>query len=126
VTVAPGTPRVRAPALVGIGLVAGTFSALFGVGGGLVVVPALVLLGRFPPRSAAATSLGAIGITAAAGTVVYGVLGAVVWRYALLVGLPALVGSLVGTAVQQRISGRMLVFGFAVLLVALGIRFLVG
>ena len=112
--------------LAAIGVVAGVLSALFGVGGGIVIVPALVLVARFPPRAAAATSLGAIGITAAAGAAVYAALGEVDWRYAALVGLPALVGALAGTALQQRLSSRILVALFAVLLVAVGLRLIVG
>jgi uncharacterized membrane protein YfcA len=91
-----------------------------------VIVPALVLVAHFPPRAAAATSLGAIGITAAAGAAVYAALGEVDWRYAALVGLPALVGALAGTALQQRLSSRILVALFALLLVAVGVRLVVG
>jgi uncharacterized membrane protein YfcA len=116
----PGTA-----ALVAIGAVAGAFSALLGVGGGVVIVPALVLLARFPPRAAAATSLGAIGITAAAGTAVYAALGDVRWGDAALLGLPALVGAVLGTSLQQRLSSRLLVALFALLLAGLGVRFLV-
>jgi uncharacterized membrane protein YfcA len=121
-----GPARPGAATLVGIGLAAGVFSALLGVGGGLVIVPALVLLARFPPRAAAATSLGAIGITAAAGAAVYGALGSVHWDDAALIGLPALFGALIGTHVQQRLSSRILVVLFALLLAGLGVRFLVG
>ena len=58
--------------LVAIGLVAGLFSALFGVGGGIVIVPLLLLAARCPPHVATATSLAAIGITALAGATRYG------------------------------------------------------
>ena len=50
-----------------IGLVAGLFSAVFGVGGGIVIVPLLILLLGFQSRAAAATSIAAIWITALAG-----------------------------------------------------------
>src|SRR5687768_7425807 len=92
--------------LVAIGLVAGFFSALFGVGGGIVIVPMLILLLRFPPRWAMATSLTAIGVTALAGTIAYAFHGKVEPEYALLVGLPAAAGAVAGTAVQQRPGGR--------------------
>ena len=72
-----------------IGVVAGFFSALFGVGGGLITVPLLLLFTRFAERPAMATSLGAIGITALAGTIRYAFHGDVEWGYAALVGLPA-------------------------------------
>ena len=112
--------------LVAIGVAAGGLSALFGVGGGVIVVPALVLVARFSPRVAAATSLGAIGITAAAGTIVYAALGVVEWREAALVGLPAVAGAFLGTALQQRLSSRLLVFLFALLLCSVGVRLVLG
>ena len=102
--------------LVAIGLAAGIFSALFGVGGGIVVVPLLILLVGLQPRIATATSLGAIVITALAGVVVYGVRGEVNVAYAALVGLPAVAGVLVGTSVQQRIETSSITYGFALLL----------
>jgi uncharacterized membrane protein YfcA len=111
--------------LVAIGLVAGFFSALFGVGGGIVVVPALVLFERYGPHRAAATSLGAIGIIALVGTVTYAVHGDIKPGAAALVGLPGAVGAFAGAALQQRISARPLALAFAALLVALGIELIV-
>lgn len=111
--------------LVLIGLAAGVFSALFGVGGGIVVVPLLLLVERFEPRPAMATSLAAIGITALAGATLYGIQGEVELGYAALVGLPAAVGVVGGTALQQRLRGRTLSFLFALLLAAIAIRLLV-
>jgi uncharacterized membrane protein YfcA len=108
-----------------IGLAAGFFSALFGVGGGIIIVPLLLLVGGFELRSASATSLAAIGITATAGTVTYVVHGDVEPVYAALVGLPAAAGALGGATLQQRLPVRMLSYLFAALLVAIAIRMLV-
>ena len=107
--------------LVAIGLVAGVFSAFFGVGGGIVVVPLLILVAGFAERVATATSLLAIAITASAGVIVFGSRGEVEVGYAALVGLPAVVGALGGAAWQQRIRTSTLTYGFAVLLTAIGI-----
>jgi uncharacterized protein len=112
--------------LVAIGLVAGLFSSLFGVGGGIVIVPLLLVLCGFEPKTATATSLGAIGVTALAGVTLYALHGKVNVAYGALVGIPAIAGSLVGTAVQQRLSGRAVTFGFAGLLTAIGIWLLAG
>jgi Sulfite exporter TauE/SafE len=111
--------------LIAIGLVAGFFSALFGVGGGIVVVPLLILLMGFTERPAMATSLASIGIIAAVGTISYAARGDVHFGYGLLLGLPAAAGAIVGTALQQRVSGPLLSYGFAVLLAAVGIWLLV-
>ena len=108
-----------------IGVVAGFFSALLGVGGGLITVPLLLLFAGLGERPAMATSLGAIGITAFAGTIRYAFHGDVEWGYAALVGLPAGVGAIAGTALQQRLNTRSLSLAFAVLLVAVGVLLLV-
>ena len=111
--------------LIAIGLVAGFFSALFGVGGGIVVVPLLILLVGFEERPAMATSLASIGLIAAVGTISYAVRGDVHVGYGLLLGLPAAAGAIVGTALQQRVAGPMLSYAFAALLAAVGIWLLV-
>ena len=111
--------------LVVIGLAAGFFSALFGVGGGIVIVPALVLLCGFATRQAAATSLTAVLVTATVGTITYAIHGDVKPGAAAIVGIPAMLGVVVGTAAQQRIPVRQLTYAFAGLLVAVGIRLLV-
>ena len=113
------------PALVLIGLVAGFFSALFGVGGGIVVVPLLVLAVRWSERQAMATSLAAIGITALAGTIVYAVHGHVEPAEAALVGIPGALGAIAGAAAQQRLARRALTLAFSALLAAVGVVLLV-
>ena len=111
--------------LVLIGLVAGFFSALFGVGGGIVMVPLLILVARFSERPAMATSLAAIGLIALVGTISYTFHGDVQLGYALLVGLPAAVGAVAGSSLQQRVTTPILTFGFAGLLTAIGVWLLV-
>ena len=108
-----------------IGLVAGFFSALFGVGGGLVMVPLLILVIGFPERAAMATSLAAIGVIASVGVISYGLRGEVDPAAAAVVGLPAAVGAIVGTGIQQRVTGRALGLGFAAFLVVVGVLLLV-
>jgi hypothetical protein len=107
--------------LVATGLAAGVFSALFGVGGGIIAVPLLILLVHLPERVATGTSLGAIGITALAGVIVYGFRGEIEVGHAALVGLPAAVGALLGTSLQQRIATSTLTYGFATLLTGVGV-----
>jgi uncharacterized protein len=110
---------------VAIGLAAGFFSALFGVGGGVIVVPLLVLLARFSGPVATGTSLAAIGLTALFGVTAFGLIGEVEWDDAVVVGLPATAGTLVGTWLHQRVSSRMLALLFAGLLLAVAVRLFV-
>jgi uncharacterized protein len=107
-----------------IGLVAGFFSALFGVGGGVVIVPLLLLAAKWDLRSASATSLAAIGITATAGVVTYVIHGEVRPLYAVLVGVPAAFGAASGSTLQRRLPVRTLSYLFAALLVAIAIDML--
>jgi uncharacterized membrane protein YfcA len=111
--------------LVGIGIGSGFFAALFGVGGGIVIVPLLVLFLAFDQRRASATSLAAILLSSLAGAITYSLHGEVKPGAAALVGIPAVVGVLAGTALQQRVPVRQLSYGFALLLVAVGLRLIV-
>lgn len=111
--------------LVAIGLAAGFFGALFGVGGGIVMVPLLVALLAFPMRPASATSLAAIGLIALEGVVFYGIHGDLKPVDAIVLGVPAAGGALLGATVQQRLANRTLSFAFAALLVGVAIRLFV-
>jgi uncharacterized membrane protein YfcA len=107
------------PRLVRLGAIAtaaGAFSALFGVGGGTIIVPLLVLWMGYGEREATGTSLAAIVGIAALGAVAHGAIGSVHLLKGLLIGAPAVVGVLAGTALQQRVSERAVSAGFALLL----------
>jgi hypothetical protein len=110
------------PVLAGIGLAGGLFGGLFGVGGGLVVVPLLILLIGLDAKAATATSLAAIGLTATFGVIAFAALDHVAWRDAALVGLPAMAGTLVGLALQRRVSSRLLTYLFSGFLVLVAVR----
>jgi uncharacterized membrane protein YfcA len=107
--------------LVLIGLLAGFFSALFGVGGGTVIVPLLLLFCSWEARSATATSLASIGITAVSGVIAYAIHGDVRVEYAALVGLPAAASVAWATALQQRLHARTLELCFAVFLFGIAV-----
>src|SRR3954470_19189327 len=94
-----------------IATVAGAFSGLFGVGGGAVMVPLLVLWVGYGEREATGTSLAAIPVIATLGAVAQGLSGNVDVGKAVLMGLPAIAGVVAGTAFQQRVSTRV-VAGF--------------
>jgi len=107
--------------LVLIGLVAGFFSAMFGVGGGIIIVPLLLLVCGWAARAATATSLAAIGITAVSGVIAYGLHGEVRVGYAALVGIPAAVSVAGATAIQQRLHTRSVELLFAVFVLGVAV-----
>ena len=104
-----------------IGLAAGFFSALLGVGGGVVIVPLLLLVCGWDARVATGTSLAAIGLTAASGVIAYAIHGDVRVEYAALVGLPAAVSVAGATAVQQRLHARSIELLFAAFLLGVAV-----
>ena len=103
------------------GTVAGLFSGLFGVGGGTVIVPLLVLWLGYDERRATGTSLAAIAVIAVIATVVQGAYGNVRFVDGLLVGVPAVGGVLVGTWAQQRVRTETISLLFALLLIAVAV-----
>lgn len=104
-------------AFVGIGLAAGLLSGLFGVGGGTVIVPLLLLLVGFTPRLAAGTSLAAIVPTASVGVISYALADAVAWVPALILSAGAVVGAQVGVRLLRRLPQSAVRWGFVVFLV---------
>lgn len=108
----------RTLALVAIGLVAGFFSGVLGIGGGIVIVPLLVGTLAFDPKPAMATSLAAILFTAMAGAGAHAQAGNVAWGDAALIGVPAAGGAVLGAWLQQRLATRAVVLAFAAFLIA--------
>lgn len=100
--------------LAGIGVAGGLFSGLFGVGGGTVMVPLLVLWRGVAEKRATGTSLLAIALVAlfaVGGNFIFGSVDVV---KGVLIGLPAIAGVIFGTTIQQRIPDRVLAGMFAV------------
>jgi len=107
--------------LIVAGALAGLVSALFGVGGGIVIVPILVGFAGYDVKRATSTSLAAIIVIAIWGTIAQGALGNVDWSAAALIGIPAMLGVTVGVAVKARMSTARLEIGFAILMVVVAV-----
>lgn len=106
-----------------IGLVAGVLSGIFGIGGGVIIVPSLILLAGMVPLSATGTSLAALLLPV-------GILGA--WEYyrkgninitaALWIALGLLVGVWLGARLAQHLTPVQLKRAFSVFLVLVAAR----
>ncbi|HEX5173167.1 MAG TPA: sulfite exporter TauE/SafE family protein [Gaiellaceae bacterium] len=109
------------PKLLAIGLGGGLLSGLLGVGGGIVMVPLLVLWAAYSQRDAHAISLGAIIPISIAGIATYGVAGEV--RYWQAIGLAAgsIVGARAGAELLARIDERLLKIVFGTFLVGVAV-----
>jgi uncharacterized protein len=109
--------------LLAIGLVAGVLSGLFGIGGGILIIPALIFLAKFPTKLALGTSLGALLLPV-------GLLGAYTYyqngnlniRASLLIAVGLFFGAWVGARLAQHISGATLQRMFAVFILLMAIR----
>ena len=121
----PRVSRNRRLELLGIGTAAGVFSGLFGVGGGTVMVPLLILWLGYAERTATGTSLAAIVVISAIGATTQAFYGNLHVDDGLLVGIPAIGGVLLGTWLQQRVSMRVISGLFALLLTALAVDLVV-
>jgi uncharacterized membrane protein YfcA len=108
--------------LAGIGTAAGAFSGLFGVGGGTVIVPLLIIWLAYGEREATGTSMAAIVIIAALAVALSATYGNVNVANAALVGVPAIVGAVAGTALQQRLPERLISGLFALLLIGIAVK----
>jgi hypothetical protein len=106
------------------GGVAGLAGGLFGVGGGLLLVPMLTRFFALTQHQAHGTSLAAIGATAVAGLVVYGLHGQVAWVTAAVMGLASMLTARLGARLAARTSRAHLARAFAMFLVLVALRML--
>jgi uncharacterized membrane protein YfcA len=118
----PRTAPDRLFKLAVIGIAAGLFSGLFGVGGGSVVVPLLVLWLGYTQLEAAGTSLLAISFIAAFAAAIQGLYGNVHLLDGVLVGVPAVAGVMFGAWLAQRLPHRTLALVFAAVLLAAAVE----
>jgi uncharacterized protein len=111
------------PLLIAIGLLAGVLSGLFGIGGGILIVPSLIFLAKFSTKMALGTSLGALLLPV-------GLLGAYTYyrdgnldlRASLLIALGLFFGAWGGARLAQQLSGATLQRMFAVFIAIMAIR----
>ncbi|MBA2670507.1 MAG: sulfite exporter TauE/SafE family protein [Gemmatimonadetes bacterium] len=131
-------PRLSPALMVAAGGLIGLFSALLGVGGGIVAIPILMYVVRLEVRRVAATSMGIIAITATAGAASYMIIGigteglppGSVGFVDIFTGLAMFAGAVTsvrwGAQLNQRLSPRTLAMVFAALFLLLGTRLIVG
>ena len=103
--------------LVSIGIVAGVFSGIMGVGGGFLLMPVMAYVIGVPPLIAIATSLVCVFIASVSGTITFALSERVDWMAAGLVFSGSFVGTLVGVATTKYIDAQKLQVLFAVLIV---------
>lgn len=115
------TPATPLPVVLVAGLGVGMLTGVVGIGGGFLIVPALVLLARVPIKEAIGTSLVVIAMNSFAGFAGYAGQVDIPWRFLALFTSVAILGILAGTRLVQYVSQRQLRRGFAAFLVAMAV-----
>ncbi|KMY55200.1 membrane protein [Bacillus sp. FJAT-27231] len=105
-----------------IAFIVGFCSGIFGIGGGALMVPAMILLFAFPPHVAVATSMFMIFLSAMVSSVTHVALGNVLWLYAVLLVPGAWVGAKFGAFLNTRLQSNALVMVLRIILILMGIR----
>jgi len=120
--IAPTMESQPHPAIMlSVGFGVGLLTGVIGIGGGFLIVPALVILGRVPMKSAVGTSLLVIAMNSLSGYLGYHGREIVPWDFVVRFSAVAVVGILAGTALVRHISTRQLKRAFALLLVVIGV-----
>jgi uncharacterized membrane protein YfcA len=117
----PGSSSPHPALLLAVGLGVGVLTGLIGIGGGFLIVPALVILGRVPMKAAVGTSLLVIAMNSTSGYLGHAGREAVPWDFVVRFTAVAIVGILAGTALVHHIPTRQLKRAFALLLIIIGV-----
>jgi uncharacterized membrane protein YfcA len=118
--VGKGPQPIALPLLGGVALSVGAMTGIVGIGGGFLIVPALVLLARVPMKEAVGTSLLVIALNTASGYIGYAGRTTMAWEFLAGFTLIAIAGILAGTRLVRYVSQAQLKRAFAVFLIAIG------
>jgi uncharacterized protein len=122
VPTAPAVTSSNLAAILGVGILAGFLAGLFGVGGGILIVPGLVIAAGMDQRLAHGTSLAAVVPISVASVVTYAAHGNVDWTAALWLSIGAVAGAVIGTKLLHVLPHRTLALLFAIVLIASAVR----
>jgi uncharacterized membrane protein YfcA len=121
----PVVPHPHFLALIGVGLVAGIMSGMFGIGGGNIIVPFLILFLHYPAKRAIATSLGALlAPVGLPGVIYYYRAGTLDLRVAGMLAIGLVIGTVAGARFNIRTSGETVKFLYGLFLIFVAARFL--
>lgn len=101
---------------------AGIISGLFGIGGGSILVPVMIVLFNFPPHVATATSLFFIMLSASLGSISHILLGHVIFQDVLIVGIGAFVGGRIGSYISSKMSSNALILTLRIVIILIAFQ----
>lgn len=119
---APKDVKVNMPLGIVISFVIGFISSIFGIGGGVIHVPAMIGFLGFPPHIATATSHFVLAISSLVGVVSHQWEGHILWGYAVFFGIGAIFGAQEGARIAKKVKGRSIMYLLAGALMLLALR----
>lgn len=117
--------KVQKPLAITLAFIVGILSGLFGIGGGSIMVPAMILLFGFPVHIATATSMFMIFFVSIVGSTTHIALGHIPWEYVLFFIPGAWIGGKLGAKVNQMLSSKTLEWILRILLIFIGLRMII-
>lgn len=117
--------KVQKPLAIALAFIVGILSGLFGIGGGSIMVPAMILLFGFPVHIATATSMFMIFFVSIVGSTTHIALGHIPWEYVLFFIPGAWFGGKLGAKVNQMLSSKTLEWILRILLIFIGLRMII-
>ena len=110
------------PKALAVGVIAGFASGLLGIGGGVIVVPGLILLLGMDQYNAAATSVATIVVSASAALIAFGSNGSVDWATAVVIFIGSATGAWIGAKYLDRVPEHLLAGVFSIVLLVSAVR----
>lgn len=108
-----------------LSFIIGIASGMFGIGGGSMIVPMLVILFLFPPHIAVATSMFLVFLTSLVNSATHIYLGNVPWQYVIAIVPGAYLGAKLGATINKKVSSQTVILLLRIMLLVLGIRSIV-
>jgi uncharacterized protein len=110
------------PTAIIVSFVIGIISSLFGIGGGAMLVPMMLMIFRFPPLVATATSMFVIFLSSVTGSFTHILQGHISWLVLILIAPGSWIGGKLGAYLSQKMSNRVLLIIFRITLVLVAIK----
>lgn len=122
------TYTYRVSILIGflVSFVIGTLSSLFGIGGGIIAVPAMIILFGMPVHIAIATSMFMVFFTSLFSATAHAVTGNIMWEYAIFFIIGATLGGTLGSKVNQFLKGKTLEWILKILILVMAAQLIFG
>ncbi|MCH5585665.1 sulfite exporter TauE/SafE family protein [Shimazuella sp. AN120528] len=110
------------PTAIIVSFIIGIISSLFGIGGGAMLVPMMLIIFRFPPLVATATSMFVIFLSSITGSITHILQGHISWMLLLLIAPGSWIGGQLGAYLSQKMSNRVLLIIFRITLILVAIK----